>query len=170
MREFFVGIDSDGCAFDTMEVKHKECFIPAFINHFGLAAASRITREVAEFVNLYSINRGINRFPGYLKVLDLLESHPEIVRRGVLIPRMKGLRVEREGNHAREPLAEDRGGADRRCRPRPGVALERGREPPDPRDRKARAPVPSRPRVARLPAGSSRRDGRLGHAHRGPSP
>ena len=23
-----VGIDSDGCAFDTMEVKHKECFIP----------------------------------------------------------------------------------------------------------------------------------------------
>ncbi len=23
-QEFFVGIDSDGCAFDTMEVKHKE--------------------------------------------------------------------------------------------------------------------------------------------------
>lgn len=24
-KDFFVGIDSDGCAFDTMEVKHKEC-------------------------------------------------------------------------------------------------------------------------------------------------
>jgi hypothetical protein len=24
-QDFFVGIDSDGCAFDTMEVKHKEC-------------------------------------------------------------------------------------------------------------------------------------------------
>ena len=23
-REFFIGIDSDGCAFDTMEIKHKE--------------------------------------------------------------------------------------------------------------------------------------------------
>src|SRR5437868_13943132 len=23
-RDFFIGIDSDGCAFDTMEVKHKE--------------------------------------------------------------------------------------------------------------------------------------------------
>lgn len=23
-RGFFVGIDSDGCAFDTMEIKHKE--------------------------------------------------------------------------------------------------------------------------------------------------
>ena len=26
--DFFVGIDSDGCAFDTMEIKHKECFAP----------------------------------------------------------------------------------------------------------------------------------------------
>ena len=24
-KDFFVGIDSDGCVFDTMEVKHKEC-------------------------------------------------------------------------------------------------------------------------------------------------
>ena len=31
-HEFLVGIDSDGCAFDTMEVKHKECFIPNTIN------------------------------------------------------------------------------------------------------------------------------------------
>ena len=23
-HRFFVGIDSDGCAFDTMEIKHKE--------------------------------------------------------------------------------------------------------------------------------------------------
>ena len=26
--DFFIGIDSDGCAFDTMEIKHKECFCP----------------------------------------------------------------------------------------------------------------------------------------------
>ena len=39
-HEFFVGIDSDGCVFDTMEIKHKECFCPAFIKHFGLQAAS----------------------------------------------------------------------------------------------------------------------------------
>ena len=31
--EFFVGIDSDGCAFDTMEIKHKECFIPNIIKY-----------------------------------------------------------------------------------------------------------------------------------------
>ena len=27
-REFFIGIDSDGCIFDSMEIKHKECFAP----------------------------------------------------------------------------------------------------------------------------------------------
>ena len=30
-NDFFIGIDSDGCVFDTMEVKHKECFIPNMI-------------------------------------------------------------------------------------------------------------------------------------------
>ena len=30
---YLVGIDSDGCAFDTMELKHKECFIPNTINY-----------------------------------------------------------------------------------------------------------------------------------------
>ena len=35
-KEFFVGIDSDGCAFPTMELKHKECFIPNIINFMEL--------------------------------------------------------------------------------------------------------------------------------------
>ena len=40
-RDFFIGIDSDGCAFDSMEVKHKECFIPNIIKYYGLAAISK---------------------------------------------------------------------------------------------------------------------------------
>src|SRR5262249_9024382 len=70
--DFFVGIDSDGCAFDTMEVKHKECFIPNIIKSYKLAAISKFVREVAEFVNLYSVHRGINRFPGLVLTIDLL--------------------------------------------------------------------------------------------------
>ena len=35
-KDFFVGIDSDGCVFDSMEIKHKECFAPMFIKHFRL--------------------------------------------------------------------------------------------------------------------------------------
>ncbi|MDH3981366.1 MAG: hypothetical protein OES84_00525, partial [Kiritimatiellaceae bacterium] len=36
--ETFVGIDSDGCVFDTMEIKQKDFFHPAIIQHWGLKA------------------------------------------------------------------------------------------------------------------------------------
>ena len=80
---FCVGIDSDGCVFDTMELKHKECFAPQFIRHFGLQAVSRFAREVWEFVNLYSRTRGINRFPALSNALNLLAERPEVQARGV---------------------------------------------------------------------------------------
>ena len=91
-REFLVGIDSDGCVFDTMELKHKECFIPAFINHYGLQGVSKYAREAAEFVNLYSKSRGVNRFPGLVEQLDWLRRRPEVKARGVDVPNPEGLR------------------------------------------------------------------------------
>ena len=63
---FLVGIDSDGCVFDTMEVKHKECFAPNVIKYYGLAGVSKYAREVWDFVNLYSKTRGVNRFPALI--------------------------------------------------------------------------------------------------------
>ena len=60
-KEFFIGIDSDGCVFDSMEIKHKECFIPQYIGHFGLQPVARWARETWEFVNLYSKTRAVNR-------------------------------------------------------------------------------------------------------------
>jgi phosphoglycolate phosphatase-like HAD superfamily hydrolase len=89
---FFVGIDSDGCAFDTMELKHKECFIPNTIRCYGLQAASKYAREAAEFVNLYSRWRGINRFPSLTMTIDLLRERPEVTRRGVKLPDLEPLR------------------------------------------------------------------------------
>jgi phosphoglycolate phosphatase-like HAD superfamily hydrolase len=85
-HEFFVGIDSDGCVFDTMEIKHKECFIPNIIQHWGLQAVSKYAREAAEFVNLYSKWRGINRWPALTMTFDLLKERPEVQRRGAAIP------------------------------------------------------------------------------------
>ena len=90
--EFFVGIDSDGCAFDTMEIKHKECFIPNIINSWELQAVSRFARDAAEFVNLYSQWRGINRFPALTMVFDLLTEHPQAVQRGYKAPQVDSLR------------------------------------------------------------------------------
>ena len=90
--DFFVGIDSDGCAFDTMEIKHKECFIPNIINSWDLQPVSRFARAAAEFVNLYSKWRGINRFPALLMVFDLLAEWDEPVARGYKPPEVDSLR------------------------------------------------------------------------------
>jgi phosphoglycolate phosphatase-like HAD superfamily hydrolase len=91
-REFFVGIDSDGCAFPTMELKHKECFIPNIVQYFGLQSVSKYAREAAEFVNLYSKWRGINRFPALLMAVDLLKDRPEVTGSGVELPALTELR------------------------------------------------------------------------------
>ena len=85
-RPFFVGIDSDGCAFDTMEVKHKECFTPNTIKYWSLQPVSKFAREASEFVNLYSKWRGINRWPALVMVFDLLRERPEVIARHVAIP------------------------------------------------------------------------------------
>jgi phosphoglycolate phosphatase-like HAD superfamily hydrolase len=85
-HRFFVGIDSDGCAFDTMEIKHKECFIPNIIKYWNLQAVSKYAREAAEFVNLYSEWRGINRWPALTMVFDLLKDRKEVRQRHVGIP------------------------------------------------------------------------------------
>ena len=50
-KKFFVGIDSDGCAFDTMGIKQRECFCPWMIAYFGLQAVAQAARECKEFAD-----------------------------------------------------------------------------------------------------------------------
>jgi len=90
-KDFFVGIDSDGCIFDSMEIKHKECFTPMFIKHFHLQAVSKYAREVWDFVNLYSKTRGANRFPALVRALNLLRERPQVIARKVQVPDTKAL-------------------------------------------------------------------------------
>jgi phosphoglycolate phosphatase-like HAD superfamily hydrolase len=92
-HSYFVGIDSDGCVFDTMEIKHKECFIPNIIKYWKLQAISKYTRAAAEFVNLYSQWRGTNRFPALTKTFELLRDWPEAMRRGVNVPEVPTLQA-----------------------------------------------------------------------------
>jgi phosphoglycolate phosphatase-like HAD superfamily hydrolase len=90
--EFFVGIDSDGCAFDSMEIKHKECFCPNIIKHWNLQAISKYAREAVEFVNLYSKWRGTNRWPALISVFDLLRVRPEVTARHFNAPQAPKVR------------------------------------------------------------------------------
>ena len=90
-KKFFIGIDSDGCVFDSMEIKHQECFAPMFIKQFGIQAVSKYAREVWTFVNLYSKTRGCNRFHAVLHALDLLRKRKEVQARGANVPSFPAL-------------------------------------------------------------------------------
>ncbi len=89
--DFFVGIDSDGCIFPTMEVKQQQCFHPAIIEHWGLESIASYVRETAEFVNLYSRKRGRNRFPCLVDTMALLRDRVEVRQSGVQLPEFKSL-------------------------------------------------------------------------------
>lgn len=101
---FYIGIDSDGCAFDTMELKHKECFTPSTIRCWKLQAVSKYAREAADFVNLYSKWRGTNRWPALVTVFDLLRERPEVLARKVKPPQANDLRAFIESD---QPTSED---------------------------------------------------------------
>ena len=73
-----VAVDSDGCVFDSMEVKQKIFFHPRIIANWGLELIEPQLRAAAEFVNLYSRRRGQNRFIALLQMFDLLADHPEV--------------------------------------------------------------------------------------------
>ncbi len=88
----FVGVDSDGCVFDSMEIKQKECFHPLILSHWQLEPIEKYVRESAEFVNLYSKTRGSNRFVGLIKTIDLIRNRPEVIESGVKLPEFIELR------------------------------------------------------------------------------
>lgn len=63
-KEYLVCVDSDGCAMDTMNVKHKFCFGPQLFNVWDLEPWRTEVLKIWDTLNLYSRTRGINRFLG----------------------------------------------------------------------------------------------------------
>ena len=108
-NDFFIGIDSDGCVFDSMEIKHKECFTPMFVKHHKLQAVSKYAREVWDFVNLYSKTRGANRFPALVRALNLLRERSEVKARKVNVPSYPALEdwIKRESKLGNATLAAE---------------------------------------------------------------
>jgi phosphoglycolate phosphatase-like HAD superfamily hydrolase len=91
-HDYFIGIDSDGCVFDSMEVKQKQFFIPNALKHFGLYSIEKPLRTTWEFVNLYSLYRGGNRFISLIKVFEILSENPEVRVSGCSLPDMTPLK------------------------------------------------------------------------------
>jgi phosphoglycolate phosphatase-like HAD superfamily hydrolase len=111
-KEFFIGFDSDGCVFDTMEIKHKECFCPNYIKFFELQPVSKYARDIWDFVNLYSKSRGCNRFIALIEGFRLLDERKEVQRRNFHVKDISPLKewVKKEtmlGNPALEKYAAE---------------------------------------------------------------
>nr|WP_300776251.1 HAD hydrolase-like protein [uncultured Acetatifactor sp.] len=68
-KDFLVCVDSDGCAMDTMDVKHIRCFGPCMVAEWGLEEWKEEILARWNEINLYTMTRGINRFRGLAKVL-----------------------------------------------------------------------------------------------------
>ena len=72
------------------------------------ARGQQVPREAAEFVNLYSKSRGINRFPALIETLQWLRKRPEVRARKVEISIPQGLVdwIERETKLGNPALKE----------------------------------------------------------------
>lgn len=69
-RDFLVCVDSDGCAMDTMNIKHFRCFGPCMVDEWGLQEWSDEILERWNVINLFSMTRGVNRFKGLAMILS----------------------------------------------------------------------------------------------------
>lgn len=63
-KDFLVCVDSDGCAMDTMDIKHIRCFGPCMVAEWGLEEWKDEILSRWNDINLYTMTRGINRYKG----------------------------------------------------------------------------------------------------------
>ena len=63
-HDFLICVDSDGCAMDTMDIKHFRCFGPCMVEEWALEEWAQPILDRWNEVNLYTMTRGINRFKG----------------------------------------------------------------------------------------------------------
>lgn len=68
-KDFLICIDSDGCAMDTMDIKHIRCFGPCMVEEWGLERWADTILNRWNEINLYTMTRGINRFLGLAMAL-----------------------------------------------------------------------------------------------------
>ncbi len=69
-KTFLLCVDSDGCAIDTMEIKHRRCFGPCLVEEWGLEPWKDEILDRWNQINLYSEFRGINRFKALAVILQ----------------------------------------------------------------------------------------------------
>lgn len=72
---YLLCVDSDGCAMDTMDIKHKKCFGPCLITEWDLQEYKEQILTYWNDINLYTRTRGINRFKGLAMTLVYIDKN-----------------------------------------------------------------------------------------------
>ena len=73
-KEYLVCVDSDGCAIDSMDIKHFRSFGPCMIDEWNLYEWKDEILNRWNDINLYTLTRGINRFKGLAMALVEMEN------------------------------------------------------------------------------------------------
>lgn len=68
-KDYLICVDSDGCAMDTMDIKHIRCFGPCMVDEWELSEWKDVILKRWNEINLYTMTRGINRFKGLAMAL-----------------------------------------------------------------------------------------------------
>ncbi|MCC8167819.1 MAG: HAD family hydrolase [Clostridiales bacterium] len=78
-KDYLVCVDSDGCAMDTMDIKHIRCFGPCMVDEWGLDEWRDAILTRWNDINLYTMTRGINRFKGLAMALSEINSQYQAI-------------------------------------------------------------------------------------------
>jgi phosphoglycolate phosphatase-like HAD superfamily hydrolase len=95
IKKFLVAIDTDGCVTDNMNGKQMLIFHPQFMEFYQLWEIESYLREVAEYYNLFSVDRGCNRFIAIQLTLTALQNRKdvqqELLKKHIKLPNIKPL-------------------------------------------------------------------------------
>lgn len=108
-KDYLICVDSDGCAMDTMDIKHIRCFGPCMVEEWGLGQWGDAILSRWNDINLYTMTRGINRFKGLAQMLTevneqytAIDGVEELVKWAADAPELSNGALERliaEGAH-----------------------------------------------------------------------
>jgi len=94
-KDFLIAIDTDGCVTDNMNGKQMLIFHPQFMEFYQLRGVESYFREVAEYYNLFSMDRGCNRFIAIQLTLTALQNRKDVQQvlqeRYIKLPNIKSL-------------------------------------------------------------------------------
>lgn len=112
-KDFLVCVDSDGCAIDTMDIKHIRCFGPCLIQEWHLERWEQHVLTRWNELNLYSTTRGANRFKTLAVLLEEvntyytpIEGTEELSHWASSSPELSNAALEKAAKSARGPALQ----------------------------------------------------------------